>query len=139
MFTKKLTEWTARSDTSESDIEAFFARNQFIFSFFAKNSFNGFLIDYEFLLLKKNFVAKLQRGPARAKAATDMKGMMTSTIFALDASHIRQARASPAPEPRAAPARLAAQHRNPLVFDFVLEYACKWGLTAARRRSRWRT
>ena len=60
MFTKKLTEWTAKNDRSEADIEEFFQKNSFIFSFFEKNSFNGFLIDYEFLLLKKNFIKKLQ-------------------------------------------------------------------------------
>lgn len=131
MFTKKLTEWTAKNDTSESDIEDFFAKNKFIFSFFEKNSFNGFLIDYEFLLLKKNFVVKLQKtapGPRqpRPKATTEMKGMMTSTIFALDASNIKQPRHRPVKDLQVSGIRLPSRHCNPLIFDFILEYACKW-------------
>lgn len=130
MFTKKLTEWTAKNDTSESDIEQFFSKNKFIFSFFEKNTFNGFLIDYEFLLLKKNFVVKLQKTApntqkTRPKATTDMKGMMTSTIFALDASNIKQARQRPVKDLQTTNVRLHSKHRNPLIFDFILEYACK--------------
>jgi hypothetical protein len=130
MFTKKLTEWTQKDDTSESDIEDFFSKNKFIFSFYEKNTFNGFLIDYEFLLLKKNFVKNLQKDDTKkelninSKKNVMMKGMMTSTIFALDASNIKQVRPPPIEEKKII-IHLDKSHHNPLIFDFILEYACK--------------
>lgn len=136
MFTKKLTEWTAKNDTSEADIEEFFKKNKFIYSFFEKNSFNGFLIDYEFLLLKKNFIKKLQKDnnesselavgySKKSKPDSMMKGMMTSTIFALDASNIKQARTKQQEEKKTTFIKLSQKSKNPLIFDFILEYACK--------------
>jgi hypothetical protein len=133
MFTKKLTEWTAKNDTSEADIEEFFTKNTFIYSFYEKNSFNGFLIDYEFLLLKKNFIKKLQKNEnpsfnALSKKKQNkemMKGMMTSTIFALDASNIKQSKTKHIDDKKTNLVKLLSQHKNPLIFDFILEYACK--------------
>jgi hypothetical protein len=130
MFTKKLTEWTQKDDTSESDIEEFFGKNIFIFSFADKNTFNGFLIDYEFLLLKKNFVKNLQKDSTRKdldinnKKNTVMKGMMTSTIFTLDASNIKEPK-QPQIEEKKMVIPLDKSHHNPLIFDFILEYSCK--------------
>lgn len=130
MFTKKLTEWTQKNDTSESDIEEFFIKNKFIFSFYEKNTFNGFLIDYEFLLLKKNFVNNLQKDTTKKeldinyKKNTMMKGMMTSTIFTLDSSIIKEQKQSPIEEKKMI-IPLDKSHHNPLIFDFVLEYSYK--------------
>ena len=135
MFTKKLTEWTAKNDTSEKDIEEFFKQNQFIFSFYEKNTFNGFLIDYEFLLLKKNFIKNIPRqsneksteveGRKGSDSKEMMKGMMTSTIFALDASNIKQKLQRPVVDKKSSFVKLKKSHQNPLIFDFILEYACK--------------
>lgn len=142
MFTKKLTEWTEKNDTSESDIERFFTKNKFLHFSGTKNSFKGFLIDYEFLFLKKNFTKNLKKespsienssfisGILSSKKAikSNMKGMMSSTIFALNDSQISSISQGRKDEmfPRKFMAiRISEEDKIPLMFDFLLEYALK--------------
>ena len=54
-----------------------------------------------------------------------MKGMMTSTIFALDASNIKQGRQKPIEETISSVIKLDPLKKNPLIFDYILEYASK--------------
>ena len=98
MFTKKITEWSVNSDNSEQMIEDFFLKNKFLDSKFEKNHFNGFLIDYEFLLLKKNYNKNLKIDSRKNSESTlinenmksprKMDGMIRSTIFTLNCSSL---------------------------------------------------
>ena len=89
-----------QNDRMQLEIETFFKTHLFIESKVEKNTFNGFLIDFEFLFLKKNYSFKIKDhskneksffggyfGGSKTKVKTkDMKGMVSSTVFTLNQS-----------------------------------------------------
>ena len=146
MFTKKITEWSVNSDNSEQIIEEFFLKNKFLDSKFEKNHFNGFLIDYEFLLLKKNYNKYLKIDSKKnlesesnfknenIKSQRKNDGMIRSTIFTLNSSSLSnisthsKLKSEEDLDRSCAGVWIKEEDRNPLVFDYIIEYASKYSL-----------
>ena len=103
IFSKKLTKHTNQINKLQTEIDSFFT-NENLFPYTNNNNqFNGLLIDFEFLILKKNFSSKVinVNKPPESKSFFDvllgssrkniiktkeMKGMVSSTVFTLDQS-----------------------------------------------------
>jgi hypothetical protein len=115
-----------------------------------KNSFNGFLIDFEFLYLKKNYSLKIKEniktpeksnflisllGNPKPKVKTkDMKGMVSSTVFTLNQSitHSVLSKSSNSDNTRnksksvfklSDEIELKTKDKSPLLLDYIVRYS----------------
>ena len=94
IFTKKIVQNDNKKEKTEEEIEKYFEMNKFFDARFEQNMFKGFLIDYEFLFLKKNFIKIFKEQKSNPfsfildvpKLNEEDDGMLTSTLFDLDNS-----------------------------------------------------
>jgi hypothetical protein len=150
MFSRKLTDWRTDEDNSQLNIETFFKNHTLLNLKSQKNPFNGFLIDFEFLFLKKNYSLKIKEnikspqksnffisflGPPKPKVKTkDMKGMVSSTVFTLNqsvnnsilsASNNSESSRIKSKSVLKVPdeVQLEAKDKNPLLLDYIVKYS----------------
>lgn len=145
MFSAKLMDLSAKDDYQQLNIEAFFKNHTILESQTHRNPFNGFLIDFEFLYLKKNYSLKIKEnctspktsilsgllGPAKTKVKTkDMKGMVSSTIFTLDQSSTSSTKTRDRARTRALSVMRVAQEtpleeseKSPFLLDYIVRHS----------------
>ena len=148
MFSRKLTNWSTEENNNQIDIEKFFKQHTLLHSKSDKNPFNGFLIDFEFLFLKKNYSLKIKEnvkpapksnflisllGPSKTKVKTkDMKGMISSTVFTLNQSINNSVLSSSNQSDRSRSQsvfrisdeiELEEKEKNPLLLDYIVKYS----------------
>jgi hypothetical protein len=110
------------------------------------NPFNGFLIDFEFLFLKKNYSFKIKEHSKKSSESSffggyfnkskqkiktkDMRGMVTSTIFTLNQSEVGSSTSSGSTRSRALSKlnivqekELTDEEKIPFLLDFIIKYS----------------
>ena len=148
MFSCKLTLWNSAKEDTQMKIDSHFKNKPLLHSESHKNIFSGFLIDFEFLYLKKNFSLRVKQrqnpaqstffgnllGSSKTKVKTkDMQGMVSSTIFTLNQSSnhsmisveskdkISNRKSSVMNMPPQIP--LQEKERDPFLLDFIVRYS----------------
>lgn len=146
MFSSKVTDWTSQKENIQLEIELFFKSHSLIQSASDSNPFNGFLIDFEFLFLKKNYSLKIKEhssksgaskffggyfgGSTRKVKTKDMKGMISSTVFTLNQSQSSGSEVESLSRSRAhskfnlsREPPLTDEERIPFLLDFIVKYS----------------
>ena len=148
MFSCKLTLWNSTKEDTQMKIDSHFKSNFLLESQAHKNAFSGFLIDFEFLYLKKNFSLKIKQkikpqqqtffgnllGKSKTKVKTkDMKGMVSSTIFTLNQSSTQSVLSFESKEENRSrvtsmmnpieKVSLPIEERDPFLLDFIVHYS----------------